>query len=54
MTKAPRAALSAAAIAFSAILASCAEPPPPVAVAPPPPPAVSLSPKLVEQAAAYR
>ena len=53
MTKAPRAALSAAAIAFSAILASCAEPPPPVAVAPPPP-AVSLSPKLVEQAAAYR
>ncbi len=48
-----------AAAAFAGLLAACAEtpapppaaPPPP---APPPPPSVSLSPRLVEQAAAYR
>lgn len=53
MTKAPRAAVAAAAIAFSALLASCAEPPAPTAAASAAP-AVALSPKLIEQAAAYR
>jgi hypothetical protein len=45
--------LRATVLALAAgILASCAEPPPP---APPPaPPPVTLSPKLIEQAAAYR
>jgi hypothetical protein len=50
-----RAALAAAAAA--ALLTACAEPAPPPApvIAPPPPaPSVSLSPRLVEQAAAYR
>jgi hypothetical protein len=48
-----RRALTAAAIATAAVLAGCAEPP--KVVAPPPaPPAVSLSPKVIEQAAAYR
>jgi hypothetical protein len=47
-----RRSLVLAAIALIAALAGCAEPPPP---APPPaPPAVSLSPKLIEQASAYR
>jgi len=43
--------LTLAAIAATAMLASCAQPPPP---APPPPPSVSLSSKLIEQASAYR
>ena len=43
--------LTLAAFAATAVLASCAQPPPP---APPPPPSVSLSPKLIEQASAYR
>lgn len=47
-------ALTAAAVAIQ--LAACAEAPPPPAPPPPPPPAptVSLSPKLVDQASAYR
>jgi hypothetical protein len=49
-----RRALAAAAIAAAAVLASCAEPPPPVITPPPAPPAVSLSPKVIEQASAYR
>lgn len=53
MTQARRALVSAA-IAAAALLASCAEPPPPVITPPPPPPAVSLSPKVIEQASAYR
>src|SRR5436190_5102691 len=47
--------LSAAALA--AMLSACAEPAPPpapVIAAPPPPPTVSLSPRLIEHAAAYR
>lgn len=52
MTTAARAGLTAAAIAIATLLASCAEPPAPAA--PPPPPPVSMAPKLVEQAAAYR
>jgi len=52
-TPAIRRALTAAAIAVAAVLASCAEPPP-VVTPPPPPPVVSLSPKVIEQAAAYR
>jgi len=46
----------AAATLMAALLAGCAESPPPK-IAPPPPPAapvVSLSPKLIEQASAYR
>lgn len=53
----PRTAASVAALVLSAVLAGCAAPAPP----PPPPPApvavippVSLSPRVVEQAAAYR
>lgn len=43
----------AAAVVAVGLLASCAEPPP--VIAPPPPtPAVSLSPKLIEMASAYR
>jgi hypothetical protein len=43
------------AMAAVALLAACAAPaPPPIAVVPPPPPAVSLSPRVVEQASAYR
>jgi len=52
-----RRTLSLAAVAAAVLLSACAEkapPPAPVAVAAPPPPAVSLSPRLVEQAAAYR
>ncbi len=48
-----RRALAAAALAATAILASCAQPPP-VAAPPPAPPPVSLSPKVIEQASAYR
>lgn len=50
-------ALALAAVATTAILAGCAQPPPPpapIAIAPPPPPSVSLSPRLIEQASAYR
>jgi hypothetical protein len=47
-----RRTLSFAALAAAAVLAACAEPPAPQA--PPPPPAAALSPKVVEQAAAYR
>ena len=44
-----------AALASAVVLAACSSPaPPPVAAAPPPPPAVSLSPRVIEQAAAYR
>lgn len=49
-----------AAIALSALVAACGSAPPPAPPAPPPPapapviPQVSLSPKVVEQAAAYR
>ena len=52
-----RRTLNLAAVALAALLSACAEkappPPAPVAVAPPPP-SVSLSPRLVEQASAYR
>ena len=45
-----------AAFAVSATLVGCAEPAPPQMIAPPPPPppAVSLSPRVIEQASAYR
>ena len=44
-----------AAVALAALAAACAEPPPPVITPPPPaPPGVTLSPRLIEQAAAYR
>ena len=47
-----------AALGLAALLSACAEPPPPAppptAPPPPPPPAVSLSPRVIEQAAAYR
>lgn len=47
-----RRSVTLAALAVAALLASCAEAPAP---APPPaPPSVSLSPKLIEQASAYR
>lgn len=46
-----RAALTGAAVILAGVLASCASPPPP---APPPPPPVALSPKVIEQASAYR
>jgi hypothetical protein len=52
-----RRSLALAAVAATAILAGCAEskpPPPPVVAAAPPIPDVSLSPRLVEQASAYR
>jgi hypothetical protein len=50
-----RRTLSYAALAMAAVLAACAEAPPPAApAAPPPPPAVSLSPKVIELASAYR
>jgi len=47
-----RAAASLAAVLLAALLTACAEPAPPPP--PPPPPPVALSPKLVEQASAYR
>lgn len=46
-----RAALGGAALALAALLAACSEPKP---VAPPAPPVVSLSPRLVDEASAYR
>lgn len=50
-----RRTLSLAGLALAALLAACAEPAaPPPAPVPAPPPAVSLSPRLVEQASAYR
>lgn len=51
-----RRGLSLAALALAATLAACAEPAPAPPAPPPPPPApsVSLSPRLIEQAAAYR
>lgn len=52
-----RRALALAAIAMAATLAACSEPasaPPAPPPAPPPPPVVSLSPKLIDQASAYR
>jgi hypothetical protein len=43
------------ALAVSATLAGCAQPaPPPVVAPPPPPPGISLSPRVIEQASAYR
>lgn len=48
-----RRSLTVAAIATAAILVGCAEPPK-VASPPPAAPSVSLSPKVIEQAAAYR
>jgi hypothetical protein len=45
--------MSLAALSAALLLASCAEPPPPPAP-PPPPPAISLSPRVIEQASAYR
>ena len=47
-----RRTLTLAALAAATLLASCAQSPPPAP--PPPPPSVSLSPKLIEQASAYR
>jgi hypothetical protein len=51
-----RPALACAAVAAAAALAACSETaaPPPAPPPPAPPPSVSLSPKLIEQAAAYR
>jgi hypothetical protein len=49
--------MALAVVAATAILAGCSQAPPAppvIAVAPPPPPSVSLSPRLVEQASAYR
>ena len=51
MTSAIRVTGTLAALAFAALLSACSQPAPPPP--PPPPPAVSLSPKLIEQAAAY-
>ena len=49
----PAAALTA--LVLAATLAACSAPaPPPVIAPPPPPPAVSLSPRVIEQASAYR
>jgi hypothetical protein len=50
----PARLLALAAVVTTAILAGCAEPKPPPAPPPPPPPAVSLSPRLIDQASAYR
>jgi hypothetical protein len=47
-----RRSVTFAALAAAALLASCAQPPPAAPPAPPPP--VSLAPKLIEQASAYR
>ena len=54
MNTALRAGLAASATAFALLVASCAAPPSPTAPAPPPAPPVTLAPRLVEQAAAYR
>lgn len=53
MTSAFRAAMAAVAVSAIALLVGCAEPPAPPPP-PPPPAAVSLTPKLIEQASAYR
>lgn len=53
MISASRAGLTASAIAIAAVLTACAEPPAPKAVVAPPPP-ITLAPKLIEQASAYR
>ena len=47
-----RRSVTLAALAAATVLAGCANPPPPPP--PPAPPPVSLSPKLIEQASAYR
>jgi len=47
-----RATLTGAALVLAGLLAACSAPKPPPP--PPPPPAVSLSPRLIEQASAYR
>lgn len=49
-----RRTLSFAALAAAAVLAACAEKAPPPPPPPPPIPAVSLAPKVIEQASAYR
>lgn len=54
MTSAFRAALAAVAVSAVALLAACADAPPPAPPPPPPPPPVALSPRLIEQASAYR
>ncbi len=49
----PAAALTA--LVLAATLAACAPPaPPPMIAPPPPPPSISLSPRVIEQASAYR
>ena len=53
MISASRAGLTASAIVLAAVLTACAEPPAPKAVVAPPPP-ITLAPKLIEQASAYR
>jgi hypothetical protein len=54
-----RAVLTTTAVALAAMVAACSSPapapaPPPVVQAPPPPPPITLSPKLVERASAFR
>ena len=50
-----RRAAAPTALALATLLASCAPAPPPmIAPPPPPPPAISLSPRVIEQASAYR
>jgi hypothetical protein len=50
-----RRAAAPTALALATLLASCAPAPPPVITPPPPPPpAISLSPRIIEQASAYR
>ncbi len=58
MSFASRRSLSASALALAFLLAACSTPPPPPPPAPPPPPpppppSVSLSPRVIEQAAAF-
>ena len=56
MTVMLRHSLKLSALALTLALAACSTPPPPpppAPPAPPPPPSVSLSPRLIEQAAAY-
>jgi hypothetical protein len=54
MTSAIRAGLTAAAVGLASLLTACAQEAPPPPPPPPPPPSVSLAPKLIEQASAYR
>ena len=54
MTSALKISAAAAAAACLALLAACDAKGPPPPPPPPPPPAVSLSPRLIEQASAYR